>query len=814
MTRHYRLVPLLSCVLVSVAMNTARAQARSGEIRGRVVESVAGSAIGSGSVNLRRAADTTVVASALLREDGSFTLTRLSPASYTLSIRALGYAPYQRPGIVVSPDKPIDLGVIRLVAMAASLSGQQVVAEREDVQLAPDRTGYATKNMVAATGGTAIDVLRNVPAVEVDGDNKISLRGNENITVQINGRTSALKGEQLGAYLAQLPASTVARVEVATNPSAKNDPDGAGGIINIILTQQTEEGLSGGLSLATGTTGAVNVSGNIGRQSGPVTLFTSVSVLHDTRDLDGSSARTSAVAGAPAFVNSRIGGSQDYNSRSVTVRSEYKLTDADALSFDAIASTAHYARLNTADYSDLDASRFVTGRFDQSSDQTAPIVTQDYAAAYRRNGGAASSTFSVELRYTQYRYALANILSTDVLLPDPSTAGVMAAERDASSLRIPTYTLQSDFAHPFANHFKLESGVKAARRTLGNSFTVADVDSVTGALTSVPSRASAFEFTEDVAAAYVVGTRQFGRFTSQAGLRAERAATTLDVGSPSPTDNNYASLFPSALVSYDLTDTRQVKASYSRRITRPDPFQLNPIAYSDDARNVFTGNPALRPEYTNAFELGAQETRSWGSLQLNPYYRSTANAVRYIRNVNAAGITYSTYANVASASTAGVDVNANIHGGAFAFTGGGGAYHYVSDAGNLAGDPSTRTFVWSTRANVTWTFTPVLDAQFAGSYRAPIAVEGGTVTAYVQTNFTLRDKVWGDQGSITLRVSDPFRMMDFGRTTADAFATEFSERRFGLRGVFITVTRNFGQELKLVPRTPADAPATAPASPP
>src|SRR5476649_2496943 len=246
---------------------------------------------------------------------------------------------------------------------------------------------------------------------------------------------------------------------------------------------------------------------------------------------------------------------------------------------------------------------------------------------------------------------------------------------------MPVWSLQTDYTHPFSAQTKLESGVKSTLRSTENDFQASALDSTSGDFSPIPGRANAFDYREQINAAYAVFSRQIQKVQTQAGLRLEQASTKLDV----PTlgqryDDRYASLFPSALVSYNLTDQRQVKLSYSRRITRPDPFWLTPFSYQDDSRNVFRGNPALRPEYTNAYELGLPETWGWGSIQLNPYLRTTAQAVRYIRTVQPDGITLATFENVASTTALGSDLNVNVRSGRLTLFGGGGAYHYSSDA--------------------------------------------------------------------------------------------------------------------------------------
>ncbi len=255
---------------------------------------------------------------------------------------------------------------------------------------------------------------------------------------------------------------------------------------------------------------------------------------------------------------------------------------------------------------------------------------------------------------------------------------------------------------------------------------------------------------------------------------------------------------------------RQAKLSYSRRVSRPNPYQLTPVTYRENSRNVFRGNPELRPEYTDALELGLQETRSWGSIQLNPYLRKTAHAVRYIQTVDTSGVTVSTFANVASTLTTGADLNVTYRRGPLTLLTGGSLYHYTSDASNLSGNPSADAVNWSSRANVTWKLSPLTDAQLFANYRAPQATEGGSQMAFIFMNVALRQKLWSDQGSVSLRLADPFNLMKFGFRTADGRVIESTERRFGQRGLFVTVSRNFGQQLKLRPRQQETDPQAAP----
>ncbi len=770
-----------------------------GEIRGRLVDSVAGHPVATGSIAVRRAGDSLFVSGALPKEDGSFRIDGLRPGRYTLRIRSIGFAPVVRNDIAITADKPtVDVGAIALSAVAAKLEATQTVAEREDVVLSPDRTSYNVKNMPAASGGTAVDVLRNIPLVEVDGSNNVSLRGNANVVIQINGRATPLKGDQLGQFLAQLPANTVKNIEVATNPSAKDDPDGTAGIINIILNQEAELGLSGGVSAGTASTGMVNASGNVGKQQGKLTVFASGSLYRDQRQTSGTISLTNLVIPVPAFTETNLAGTQSPLSGGGTLRSEYRFTNRNVLSFDSYLYGGHFGGDQTSDYTDLDTTRATIGLFDQATSQLSKSVSQDYDLTFRRFTDKNQPLFSTEFEYSNTNANNGIDLSGNVLRPDLSTPPSIPTEHDRTIGRYPYYNWKADYVGQFNPSMKLEAGLKGTRRTTTNDFDAAYLDSTSGTFVSDPARRTAFAYHEDIGAGYALLSNQLGKFQTQEGLRLEDAATYFDLTTLDQVyDRRYASAYPSAIVSYNFTPMRSAKISYSRRVSRPNPFQLSPIEIHQDTRNVFVGNPQLRAEYTNAFEAAYQETRSWGTIQLSPYVRSTAHAVRNIQYVDSTGVSVSTYDNVASTFTVGSDLNVNAHKGPLQLGAGGSLYHYSSDASNLSGDLSAHAMVWSARTNATWKFSQKTDAQLFAFYRAPYATEGGSQLASVSMNMGARYKIWSDQGNIALRISDPFKLQKYGYRTANGTVVEYSERFFGSRAVFLTVSRNFGQAVKL-----------------
>jgi hypothetical protein len=222
------------------------------EIRGRIVDT-AGAPIPNAAVSLRPKGSTVTIAGAMAGRDGQFRITGLRPGTFSIRVAYLGYAPVIEDLTLVTDKPVVDLGVAKLAPLAMVLTDVTVEEERATVVTEPDRNTYTAKD-IAPGASNASELLENVPSVQVDVDGKVSLRGNENVVVQINGRPTPMRGTQLAAYLKSLSANVVDRIEVIPNPSAKHDPEGMAGIINVALKSNVDLGLSGSVTTAVSST--------------------------------------------------------------------------------------------------------------------------------------------------------------------------------------------------------------------------------------------------------------------------------------------------------------------------------------------------------------------------------------------------------------------------------------------------------------------------------------------------------------------------------------------------------------------------------
>lgn len=806
-------------ILIPLASATVAAQVRPpsagrGVIRG-ILTDRAGQPVTSGSVTVRRAQDTSFAGGAIPAANGHFIVEGLSPGRYQLRVRAIGFGVIDRHDLAITASAPsLDLGTLVLERVTVTLDRQVIAAERNDVILAPDRNIYSVKNMPAVAGGTAIDVLRATPGVEVDANDQVSLRGNPNVVVYLNGRPSPLRGEQLAQFLKQIPANTLDRLEVTTSPSAKVDPEGTAGIINIVLKQDIEVGLSAAINVAAGSTGMMNASGNVARQQGRWKWYVSPFLSRDTRSNRQSLDRENLLAG-PALVTSRTTGAIHPRGGGATVRTEYKLTDRDLLSLDASTYQSRFRNESQTDWVNADASGAPLGRFAQNTEFSTRASFSDASLTWRRMTKDQQVPASMELRWNDSPNTLRILSASSIEQEDPSIADVedgLLRQRTASST--PTVVWQGDWFRQFGTVVKLEGGAKATwRRTESDGGAWRQPSGQ--AEQPIEDRTIESRYREDFQAVYGVLSERAGKWTLQQGLRVENTDTRLSArsaaqGAAPVVAQHYLSPFPSAVASYAFSDTRSVRASYSRRISRPYAGSVTPLSYRMNQRTVTSGNPELRPEYTDALELTWQDAFRWGTVQVEPYLRRTNDAVRWLRRVNDAGVSITTPTNMARIDLSGVDVTLGLRRGGAQANLTGSLYHYRSRADTLPSIYSARASWWGVRANGSWRVQKATTLQLNSFYRPSRRVEAGTTRPLGYLNGGIRRTFAEGKGSVNLSITDPFNWQQFRSTFTDGRVSDFTVFRTESRTVSLSVSRSFGQQVRIRGRAGQDDATTAP----
>ena len=781
-----------------------------GEIRGTVVDAASNAPVPSASVEVWSAADSALVAGAIARPDGTFRIQGLRPGAYYLRVSMMGYGPQRTGQITVAAASPrANAGNIGLERRAVALEALTVEADRPAVSIAPDRNSYSIRD-VAPAATTASEVLESVPSVHVDADGKVSLRGNENVVVQINGRPSPIRGQQLAGYLRQLPANTLDRVEVIPNPSARYDPEGMAGIINIVLKQNVDLGLSGGLSLAASTADRYTGSGNLGYQAGAATWFISYGFNADARNQRGLNDRTrlGAQRAPVSFTEQDTRGAQGATGHNFSGTLDYRLGRRDVVSNALMLNGRGSTDETLSEYNELDGTRLLLAAYERVRDSRADNWMGDYTLAWKRTIEPRTHELGAEVRLN------ANNEDDRTALWRQTAPGGAQSDGEIHQTDARQYQVsgQVDYTRGLAARTKLETGYKGTARFMDRDFTVMSDPLGTGAWVR-DDRSNALEFDETVNAVYGVLSHGTGKLELQGGLRAEYATrdfSLADAGESFP--HSYTSFFPSGLASYNLSDNTQVKVSYSRRIRRPGTQELNPFPTFFDLQNVFVGNPRLDPEYTDAVELGLQHSGKLGSVQLSPFYRRTTDVIRFIIDtddvVSGREVTSISFKNLDTGNSWGADVNGTLRlgqkfNGLAAFN----VFKMVTEGTSGESAVSSDAVTWSVRFNATFNLTRRTAFQTMYSYRAPMQVEGGKFDAVSLAQLILRQKMFGERMNLTLRVSDPFNTMRFRLRAADDNLIQLTERAFTSRAVHLSVQYNFGRPPRVRQPTQEEQPA-------
>ncbi|MBC8145103.1 MAG: TonB-dependent receptor [bacterium] len=681
------------------------------------------------------------------------------------------------------------LGEIAITPTAADIGGVIVRGERDFMTVEIDRNVYRTDDMPVAAGGNASDVLRNIPSVEVDVDGNVSLRGNQNVAVQINGRPVMMSGDALANYLQTLSAGSIERVEVIANPSARYDPEGMGGILNIELKKGAEQGLTGGINAGIGTNDSYSAGANINYGSGPWNISATYGLNTRTRDMYGYRLQIDRATEIGSTLTVRDTGTSSSLGHSVNASVEYALDNMNAITL--------ATRFGMRGGDDLRTSQTVR-EFDRPLGSSLRTTTEeetsanmDHRLSYKWTGERRVHELTTELRYsydTDDEISLATQRGDTGVFPStPYQQQVNLDERNTD------IEAKLDYISPLWQDARLEAGYAGSSRGIDNDYL--SMSDSSGAL--IPDgQSNAFNFIERMHGLYAIVGQTVGNVDLQIGARAEQVNTEFDLTNTGEVfKNEYFSVFPSALIGYRPSDETQLRLSYSKRISRPRTRALNPFSTSTDPQFKRVGNPYLRPEYTHGVELSINQFVPWGTLQFTPYMRRTVDAIERFERVDSAGVVTATFENLGQVDSYGAELLSTGRFGDWLNTVASvGLFQSVTDATSVGADPASEAFSWSARLTATASLGWGTSLQASAFYRSPSNIVGGHTDAHVMTDIAATKTLLDDRFKIGLRVNDPFNVsgMRSWRET-DGYYIE-TERRWGGRSAMLTFAYLFGKQ--------------------
>lgn len=783
-----------------------------GKITGSVLDSITNQAVEFATISLFRGDK--LVGGSISNEQGEFVLTELTPGDYRLQIGFIGYRDRQ---ITLSLNPQIGLqrnvGTIQLASSSVLLNEAEIIATKAVMASNIDKKVFYADQLLSSQAGTVSDILNNVPSVTTDTDGKPSLRGNENVMVLIDGKPSGLAGTNLS----QLPASSIQAIEVITNPSAKYDPDGTAGIINIILKKNTKLGFSGQTTVGGGV-GLINDiqqgNGNVQLNYGgdKISVSSNMGLRYENRPAYSRNYREVSLPDNPngdeITYYQQNGTSEDQNlSGSARLGLDYMPNEKNTFSVAANYTKAQRDNTSETNYQTLDAAKNLTQLSIRNNIEDKPSQTIDLNANYRREFGKPQNYLSFDLLHsdarnkgqtnsTQQRY------NTDYTPQNTPPA----LQLDLLDNRLTTDIAQLDYAQPLGKGSLFEAGARAQFRKSDSEFNSQFFDNNASAYYNDSTRINHFVYDENIYAAYATIASKPNKFGYKLGLRAEQViASGEEMISKDQFDNNYFSLFPSANLSYELTDKQQIQLSYSRRINRPQPSQLNPFTDLSDPLNLRLGNPNLQPEYINSFDLGYATKLANDRYNITAaiYYRRTDNAI--VRTLSVSnGINPATgdssailrvqFNNAGYSNNYGLEFVLNAAPtNAFNFNINANVFRNELNVTGLEIGQSNSLWMANFKLIATYKLPAGIDLQLSSNINTPRNTPQGRVLPMGQTELSVRKKVLKGAGTLTLNVADIFDTMRFKVTAEDDSLVQEVVRKRQSRFANLSFTYRFGK---------------------
>lgn len=752
--------------------------------------------------------DSSIVNGDLSKDDGSFSIAPVGVGNFILRVESIGIVTKYIKVALTADSTNKDLGNVKLVQKETALKTVNIVGEKPVVELKVDKKVFNVEKNITSSGGSATDVLQNVPSVSVDVDGNVSLRGNSGVTILIDGKPATMLGSDVTSALQSLPASSIENVEVITNPSAKYDAQGTTGIINIITKKDGRLGINGNVTLGAGTRDKYNGNLGLNIRKGKWTAFVNSSFRINNSYNNVITDRQDKYKSADSLLHSyhtyeHVPRNFDgfFNTFGVTY-------DLDKFNSFTVTENINKMSFGFRDNSDFDiyptAAR-LNSIYHQNrySDASGGPFSVSSAIDYKHKFKKKDEELSVDATY-----AVTTVERTQKYQTSTDSNGLAPAyypvyQSAPGSGGNNSFNVWADYTDPlFTKNGKLGLGFKSQFYSF-NSHNNPTIDS-TGRPTIVDSNLLIkYNYEQQIHAVYANWSDQFDKFSYQIGLRGESAdyTGTLEGKGKADLKNNFVNLFPSAFISYQLVGQQSIYLNYSRRTNRPNFFQLLPYKDLSNPSAISTGNPSLLPEFIDNIEFSYNKLDKKGNnLIFSAYYQHTQNLIERVLGPNPdapnSSVLLSTPQNIKGGTTYGFEAignlkltkiwDATVSGNFFQ------NYLKVGDA-SVLGLKDNSGFGYFGKLNTSLKLPGNFSLQLNGNYESPKVVAQGTIKETYWFDLALRKNMFKNKVTIVANCSDLFKthrfVNEYNLSGYDQTINRVKETRIGN----ITFTWRFGK---------------------
>jgi hypothetical protein len=739
--------------------------------------------------------------------NGEFSI-EMPKATYQISVAFISFESAKFPKEKITSNK--DLGIIKLAEATNGLNEIVIVAEKTTVDIRLDKKIFNIGKDLSIRGGNASDVLGNVPSVQVDVEGNVSLRGNENVTILIDGRPSALVGMNGADALRQIPAEAIEKVEVITSPSARYDAEGTAGILNIILRKNKLVGFNGSLQLDLGIPERIGTAFNANWRTEKWNFFTNTGFRYNATP--GNAFSDSNFLSSTAQ-NARVLESRKFGrlSRSLftSFGAEYYLTPNSSVIGNIVFNSGNDDDVNTNDIKRFNSEGVIneaTFRTESEGEDEKRIqYTIDYVNNFSQNG----RKLSISSQYsTEAENILNNITEVDTSVNLLNDLEQVIEDQDENS-----GLFQVDYVHPVGQDIQYEAGYRGNYRDIFNSFFLAERQDFENNGPLVPDAGlnNSFNYEEFVNAAYFQYGQKFNKISLLAGLRYEYTSIEIAQQTATTKDNrSYGNLFPTVNLGFEFKDGENITLGYNRRIRRPRGRSLNPFPSRSSESNIYSGNVALNPVITDALDLGYLKRWDKFTLSTSLYYNiSNDNWERIQEDTgmltdNGDPITRRFPINLSTEERVGLEFtlnyrplkawNINSDFNLFKVTSAG---DYTNPTTNFTQNFDFENTSFFIRLNQKITLPGKTDLQINTNYRGPSQNAQTKSKGVFSMNLAASKDLFNERASLSLNFSDVFNSRVSQRTTIlPNFLEQYSEFQWRDPQIRISFVYRFNQKKK------------------
>ena len=781
MFKNYFFIVLLTFTILNVTVLNAQSRQEI-EIKGKIVDKDLNEPIEYATVIVVDGATNKPIKGTTSAENGSFKIIS-STSNFYIEIDFIGYKKNQIKDFQLKGNT-LNLQTIYLEQDSESLEEVTVVGTKSTTEFKLDKRVFNVGSDLSSSGASALEVLNNVPSVNVDIEGKISLRGSQGVQILINGKPSVLASGDGNNALGTITAEMINKIEVITNPSAKYEASGTSGILNIVLKKDQKKGLNGSATLNVGTPDSQSFGLSINRRTEKLNIFSQIGVGKRTFPRDGETINQN-------YANNTLLRSDSYNEMhekfyNFLLGSDFFLNKNSVITLSVNYAFEKEDTPGNNKYTRFDANNVITDEWNREELTLADNPKWQYELQFKKD-------FDDHEDHSLLFSAMGSSFKKDSEADFTDVVSFGTNEQNNQDKNITDfgrvqYTFKLDYTLPFSEKYTLETGAQYLIQDVFNDYEVQNFSN--NVWVSDPNLTNVFNYDQNVLGVYATTSFEGEQWGLKLGARLENTdLETLLETTNEKRSQNYTNLFPSVHTSYKINEALSFQAGFSKRINRPSLWNLNPFTVIRDNFNISNGNPDLQPEFTDSYELTSIIKLNAISLNFGTYFRRTTDVIESVISYEN-GVSIRKPLNIGTNNTTGLEFNGKYNPAKWVTISLDANFNLFKRTGSFEGNSfDFNGDLWSSKLNSKFKLPAGIDIEFTGNYRSPFKSVLEQRAEEIFANVGIRKKIFKGKAIVNLSVQDVFESRKFAYTTTQP---TYYLSRTSQRGRFVTLGLSYG----------------------